>query len=266
MALFDVVGKALEVPVYALLGGKVRDEIVLSRSVFMDEPSRMADSATAFVEDGFTCVKVKVGRGSAQDWAAVSAVREAVGPDILLRVDANMAWPTPKDAIRAIRALEPAGLHSVEQPLPRGHTEALRLVREAVATPIMADESVWGPQDAWALLWAGAADLLNVYVAESGGLTNSSLIFRMAELAGVPCVVGAMPEPGIGTAAAVHLAAAMPNLGAPCDAAGAMYQVTDIVNERFVVSRGRTRPSPAAGLGVTLDEDAVHRYRRDRVP
>ncbi|MFN8590621.1 MAG: mandelate racemase/muconate lactonizing enzyme family protein [Thermomicrobiales bacterium] len=261
MALYDIVGKALNTPVYNLLGGNVRESVVLSRSISMGEPAAMAAEAQAAVADGFTCVKVKVGRPERDDAASVAAVRAAVGPEVTLRVDANMGWPTAKDAIRQIKAMEPYGIHSVEQPLPPGDLGALRLVRASVDTPIMVDESVWGPRDAWQILRAEAADLINIYVAESGGLTNSALIFRMAELAGVPCVIGAMPELGIGTAAGVHLGLAMTNLHDPCDACGVIYHDVDVIAERFTVRDGQIWPLPGPGLGVTLDRDALARYR-----
>jgi muconate cycloisomerase len=261
MALFDIAGKALNTPVYTLLGGRVRESVVLSRSLSMATPDEMAAEAREVVAEGFGCVKVKVGRPGKEDTEAVAAVREAIGPDILLRVDANMGWRTPKDAIRHIKAIEPYDIHSVEQPLPPLDVDALNLVRQAVDTPLMVDESVWGPRDAWDILRAGAADILNIYVAESGGLTNSSLIFRMAEVAGVPCVIGAMPELGIGTAAAVHLGVAMTNLRDPCDACGVIYHDVDVIRERFVVRDGRIWPPEGPGLGVTLDESQLDRYR-----
>ena len=261
MALFDLAGKIHGVPVYDLLGGKARDSIVLSHSVSMGDPADMAREARGYVADGFGCVKVKVGRQGAGDVEAITAVRDAIGPDVLLRVDANMGWWTPKDAIRMIKRMEPLGIHSVEQPLPPGDPAALRLVRESVDTPIMADESVWGPRQAWDLLQAGAVDMLNVYVSESGGLTNSALIFRMAELAGVPCVIGAMPELGIGTAAAVHLGIAMTNLHDPCDACGVIYQIVDVVKESFEVRNGRIWPPTSPGLGVTLDRERLAEFR-----
>jgi muconate cycloisomerase len=261
MALFDIAGKVLNTPVYNLLGGKSRESIILSRSISIDQPEVMAERAAQYVEQGFTCVKVKVGIDPDADARNVAAVRQAVGPATTLRIDANMGWRTPKDAIRAIRRLEPYHLHSVEQPIPLGDLDGLRLIRETVDVPIMVDESVWGPKDAFAILAAGAADLINVYVAESGGLTNSSLIFRMAETVGVPCVIGAMPELGIGTAAAVHLGIAMTNLNDPCDACGVIYHVVDVVNEQFDVRDGQIRPLDGPGLGVTLDWDGIERYR-----
>ena len=263
MALWDILGKSLDVPLWVLLGGRSREGAVLSRSIHMASPEEMAAQAKGLVADGYGCVKVKIGVGGpGADEAAVAAVREAVGPDVIVRVDANMGWRTPKDAIRSIRRLERYDLHSVEEPLPPGDVEALALVRRSVDTPIMADESVWGPRDAWNLLKAGAVDILNVYVAESGGLTNASLIFRMAETVGVPCVIGAMPELGIGTSAGVHLAVAMTNLHDPCDASGALYHSSpDVVKERFRVEGGVIHPLEGPGLGVTLDEDVLDGYR-----
>jgi muconate cycloisomerase len=261
MALFDIAGKTLNTPVYNLIGGKARESIVLSRSISIAAPEEMAASAASYVADGFTCVKVKVGRDVGTDARAVAAVREAIGSEVLLRVDANMGWRTAKDAIRAIKRIEPFNLHSVEQPTPPGCIEDLRLIRESVDVPIMVDESVWGPEDAWNVLRAGAADMINVYVAEAGGLIHSSFIFRLAELVGVPCLIGAMPELGIGTAAAVHLGVAMTNLHDPCDACGVIYHSTDVVAERFTVRDGQIWPLPGPGLGVTLDRAAVERYR-----
>lgn len=261
MALFDIAGKALNTPVYNLLGGRFRDSIVLSRSIGIDRPTEMAKQAARYVEEGFSCVKVKVGLDPDEDLRAVAEIRQAIGPDTLLRVDANMGWRTAKDAIRYIKRMEAYNLHSVEQPVPPGDLETLQLIRNSVDTPIMVDESVWGPRDAFDILRIGAADMLNVYVAESGGLTNASLIFRMAESVGIPCVIGAMPELGVGTAAAVHLGVAMSNLSDPCDACGVIYHTVDIANERFEVSAGRIWPPSGPGLGITLDRKALERYR-----
>jgi L-alanine-DL-glutamate epimerase-like enolase superfamily enzyme len=262
MALFDIVGKALSTPVFNLLGGKARESIVLSHSISMGTPVDMAAAASSYVREGFSCVKVKVGQADPlQDIEAIAAIREAIGPKTTLRIDANMAWRTPKDAIREIKRMEPYGLHSVEQPLPPGSMEDLRLVRESVDTPIMVDESVWGTKDAWDILHAGATDMINVYVAEAGGLTNAALIFRMAELTSAPCLIGAMPELGVGTAAAVHLGIAMANLADPCDACGVIYHSVDVIQEQFEIHDGRIWPPTGPGLGVTLDREALDRFR-----
>lgn len=261
MALLDITGKYLDTPVYTLLGGPVRDSVPLSRSIHMGPAGQMADMAREFVKAGYTCIKVKVGAGREVDLEAVAAIRHAIGSEPMLRVDANMGWHTAKDAIRNIKALEQFDLHSVEQPLPRGMLEEAKLVRWAVDTPIMLDESVWGPAEAWSALTSGAADILNIYVAESGGLTNAMLTSKMAHLVGTPCVVGAMPELGIGTAAAIHLAASMPPLPCPVDSCGSLYHDLDIIREEFDVQDGQIMPPRGPGLGVTLDEDALDRVR-----
>lgn len=261
MALFDLLGKVLNTPVYNLLGGKARDFIVLSHSIHMGSVEEMVELALRYKDEGFSCLKVKVGIDPEKDYQVVSAIRKAIGSELLLRVDANMGWRTAKEAIRNIKRLEEWDLHSVEQPLTSRDIEGLRLVKQSVDVPIMVDESVWGPDTAWHLLKNDVTDMMNIYVSESGGIINSSLIFRMAELVSVPCLIGAMPELGIGTAAAVHLGIAMTNLNDPCDACGSIYQVVDIIQEEFVVKDGKIWPPSGPGLGVTLDRERLVKYK-----
>lgn len=261
MALHDLAARAAGVPVHALLGGRTRDEIVLSRSIHMGSPEEMAERAAAAVAAGFRCVKVKVGRADrSDDLAAVRAVRRAIGADALLRVDANMAWPTSSEAAKAIEALAEFDLHSVEQPLPPHDLEGLRELRRTTSVPVMVDESVWGIDDAWKVVTTRAADLINVYVAEAGGLAPARDIFTVADLAGVRCVIGAMPELGIGTAASIHLAAAVPTLVDPCDASGTLYQVHDVISETFDYTGGVVGVPTTPGLGVTLDRDRLREF------
>lgn len=260
MALHDLVGKARGVPVHDLLGGRRRDEIVLSRSIATGATEVMASRARAATDAGFSCVKVKIGKDAVLDRDRVAAVRTAIGPDVALRVDANMAWPTVADAARQIARLEEFDLHSVEQPIAPGRPDDLRRLRDRTTVPIMADESVWSADDALALIRADAVDMLNVYVAESGGLRPSDTIFRLGELAGVGCTIGAMPELGIGTAASVHLGLAVPRLDIPADASGSMYHQHDVIAESFTFERGRVTALDGVGLGVSLDEQAVDRF------
>lgn len=261
MALHDLAAKIAGVPVHDLLGGRSRDEIILSHSIPTADPHRMADLAAAAVERGFGCVKVKIGKDSATDRERVRIVRQAIGDDTRLRVDANMAWPSVKAAAREIRRLSEFDLHSVEQPLPPGDAEQLAKLRWMVDVPIMADESVWSAREAMRHISADAVDMINVYVAEAGGLRPAESIFRISELAHVSCVIGAMPELGIGTAAAVHLGLAVPELGDYSDASGQMYHRHDVVHESFDFSDGRVTALPGPGLGVTIDPARVEAYR-----
>ena len=266
MALWDILGKALGAPVYTLLGGLVRERIPLSYSVPFGEPKAMAEYARERVGEGHRTIKVKVGNDPARDVEAVERVREAIGPDVRLRVDANMAWPTAKEAIRLIRAMERWDLELVEQPLPPRELDAMAEVRRAIGVPLMADESIRTPRDAMEVIRRGAADIANVYVTEAGGLLNASRIFTLCEAAGMPCMIGSMPEFGIGTAAQIHLGVAMPNLGPDSDTCGVLYHVEDLLTRPLRIEGGYAYPPEGPGLGVEVDLDVLERWRRNAPP
>jgi L-alanine-DL-glutamate epimerase-like enolase superfamily enzyme len=266
MALWDILGKALDTPVYTLLGGKVRERIPLSYSVPFGEPKAMAEYALERVREGHRTVKVKVGNAPDLDVEAVQRVREAIGPAVRLRVDANMAWSTAKEAIRLIRAMEPWDLELVEQPLPPRELDAMAEVRRAIGVPLMVDESIRTPRDAMEVIRRGAADIANVYVTEAGGLLNASRIFTLCETAGMPCMIGSMPEFGIGTAAQIHLGVAMTNLGPDSDTCGVLYHAEDLLARPLHIEAGWAYPPEGPGLGVEIDMDVLERWRRNAPP
>ena len=259
MALWDIVGKALNVPVYQLFGGMTRDRIPLSYSVPFGEPEEMAEFAREKSAQGFRTIKVKVGQGVEQDVAAVRLVREAVGYDRRVRVDANMAWRSPKAAISIIRAMEPYRPELIEQPLPRRELDGLAEIRRQVSVPIMADESVWNPRDAMEVIRRGAADVINVYVAESGGIQNAAKIFAMCDQANVQTMIGSMPELGVGTAAQIHLGIAMNNLCLDSDTCGVLYHAEDVLLTPLRFKNGYAFPPDGPGLGVEVDKAVVER-------
>jgi muconate cycloisomerase len=261
MALWDIIGKALRAPIYQLLGGKVRDSIPLSYSIPFGKPEEMAKFAAERVSEGFRTVKVKVGQSVEHDLEAVSAVREAIGKNRRLRVDANMAWKTAKEAIAMIRQLERYELELVEQPVPSHALDALAEVRRNVDVPIMADESVWNTRDAMEVIRRSAADIMNVYVTEAGGIQPASQIFSLGELAGIPCMIGSMPEFGIGTAAQMHLGVAMRNLGPDSDTCGSLYHEDDLLTVPLRFENGRAFPPEGPGLGVEVNMDTVEEWR-----
>ena len=261
MALYDLLGKLLGVPVYVLLGGMVRERIPLSRSITFGTPEQMAAAAKGFASEGFGTVKVKVGQSFDIDVAAVASVRAAVGDKVKVRVDANMAWRSAKEAAQIIRAMAPSRPELIEQPLKPRELDALAELRLLVDVPIMADESVWNPRDALEAIRRKAVDIVNVYVAEAGGLMAATRIFQMCETAGIPCMIGAMPELGLGTAAQIHLGVAMTNLGLDSDACGVVYQTADLLKTPLRIERGFAYPPTAPGLGVEIDMAAVEKHR-----
>jgi muconate cycloisomerase len=254
MALYDIAGKALGTPVYNLLGGRVREGAPLSMSIHIAPIEEMIAQAKEVIGRGFKGVKIKVGIDEKHDIEATAAIRQALGPDATIRVDANMGWRSRRQALSMIEALEPHRIHSVEQPLPADRIEDLAWLRDASPIPIMVDESVWGPDDAQRVIDARAADIINVYVSEAGGLREAARIFAMAEVAGIACTIGSMPELGIGTAAQMHLAAAMPELLGPADVCGVLYNAESLILETLPIKDGLAGVPSGPGLGVTLDE------------
>jgi muconate cycloisomerase len=253
MALYDIAGKALGTPVYNLLGGRVRETVPLSMSIHIATIEEMVAQAKEVVRRGFKGVKIKVGIDAKHDLDATAAIRASVGPEVTIRVDANMGWNSRRQALSIIERLAQHDIHSVEQPLPADRIEDLAWLRAASPIPIMADESVWGPDDAQRVIDARAADIINVYVSEAGGLRNASRIFAMAEVAGIACTIGSMPELGIGTAAQMHLAIAMPELLGPSDVCGVLYNAETLILETLPISDGMAGVPAGPGLGVTLD-------------
>lgn len=206
IALHDLFGKLHGVPLHRLFGGR-RPRIESDLTISVNSPEEMARDAREAVGRGFRILKSKVGKDPALDIARIRAVREAVGPDVVLRLDANQGW-TPREAIAIMRTLEEAklGIELVEQPVAAHDLEGLREVRRAIATPVMADESVFSGFDAERLIALGAADFLNIKLMKSGGLRGALRICALAELHGLPCFMGCMMESRLAVTAAAHLA------------------------------------------------------------
>jgi muconate cycloisomerase len=263
IALWDIAGKAAGVPVHQLLGGSVRDSVRTKYSVSGLEPSKAAALAAWAVEQGFTAMKVKVGIDLANDVERVRGVREAIGPDVLLGVDANGGW-SPSEAVQALPRLEDLGVAFVEQPVPAGDARWLARVRQAAHVPVVADESVSTAHDALDLVAHDAADVFSVYVGMGGGIAEAAAVATVAQAGKLACTVGSNLELGIAQAAMIHLAMAHPAIRpevVPCDIISRFFYQEDIVCEPLPVEAGIARRIDKPGLGVELDPAKVARYR-----
>jgi L-alanine-DL-glutamate epimerase-like enolase superfamily enzyme len=263
MALWDIVGKTKDLPLYRVLGGPLREFVPTKWSVSGVEPEQAAGIAAWAVEQGFRAMKVKVGLDPDQDVARVRAVREAVGPDVRIGVDANGGW-TPAVAVETIQRLYEYDIYFAEQPVAPGDPEEMAEVRRQIRIPVMADESVYTAQDAAVLARAGAADLFSIYVGKSGGIGPAQEIATVAKAAGLACTVGSNLELGVGSAAMIHLAMATPGIAAedfPCDIIGPLYYEAELLSEPLRISGGQAHPPHGPGLGVELNEKAIARFR-----
>jgi L-alanine-DL-glutamate epimerase-like enolase superfamily enzyme len=267
MALWDIAGKAAGQPVYQLLGGKVRDFVPTKWSVSGLDPERAAGIARWAAEQGFKAMKVKVGIEPEGDVARVKAVRQAIGPEVKLGVDANGGW-SPEIAVRTIERLYEHGIYFAEQPVAPEEAAGMAEVRRKIRVPVIADESIYTLQDAKMLALLGAADVFSIYVGKAGGIGPARRIAQFAESAGLKCTVGSNLELGVGSAAMVHLAMSARGVAAeefPCDIIGPFYYEDDIVREPLPIKPGEARPNERPGLGVELDDEKVERYRSRQV-
>ena len=265
MALWDLLGKSLNKPVYELLGGKVREFVQIKWSVSGSEPEKAATIARGAIARGFTAMKVKVGLGPDNDVARVRAVREAIGPNIKLGVDANGGWPTADVAVATIRRIyDVARIAFAEQPVPAGDHEEMAAVRRQVDVPVIADESLYVLADARALVRTKACDIFSVYIGKAGGIGPAKQIADFALSQGIKCTIGSNLELGIGSAAMLQLGIAHRGIAPddyPCDIIGPFYYEDDILHEPLELKNGRAVPSNRPGLGVALDDAKVEKHR-----
>ncbi|HEX6971135.1 MAG TPA: enolase C-terminal domain-like protein, partial [Limnochordia bacterium] len=263
IAAHDLAAKTLGLPVHRLLGGAVRRRVPLAWAVGLGSTEEMVREAQQYVARGFRTIKLKIGRDPRQDLQNVAAVREAIGPEIALRVDANQGY-TVDVAIPTLRRMEAYDLQLIEQPVPRWDLSGMAKIAAALDTPILADEAVFDAHDAWRVIREQAADLINIKIMKPGGLYPSKQVAAVAAAAGVPCLVGSMIEMGPGTAAGLHFAASTPNVLYPSELIGPVMLAGDVICEdRFAPSAvpGYLEVSDEPGLGVSL-LDETHPYRR----
>jgi muconate cycloisomerase len=258
-ALLDLQGKLLGVPLYKLLGGRDAAPAGGDRGIRLKfvvgavEPDLAAERARRMVNRGWTAIKVKVGSHRPRaDVERLRAVREAVGPGVLLTVDGNGGY-TVEEAVWAAKRFEALDVALFEQPTRRGDHAAMAAVRGRSGVPVMADESVFSPQDAFEILKAGAADVLSVYPGKHGGVRAALAVVRLAEAAGVPCTIGSNLEREPATAAMAHLGLAAPNIDCerfPGDLSGPLYFEEPLCPKSLRYAADRLFVPDGPGLGV----------------
>jgi len=270
-ALYDVVGKALHVPAYQLLGGLFRDRIPIAHSLGLMEMEKAVEEALQAKVEGVKTIKLKGGVEHKRDVELVKQIRRAVGPDLSICVDANQGYPSAKVAVKIIREMEEYNLLYLEQPV-EGIDQMAEVARR-VDTPIMADESAWTAQDVIEIIGKKAADVISIYTTKPGGMFKAKKVAAVAEAAGLKCNVNGSVETGVGNAANIHLAASTgvvtygcvvpvstPREKATGGIAGVYYQ-DDIITEAFDYADGDVIVSSKPGLGIELDEDKIKHYR-----
>lgn len=208
MALFDIVGKHVELPLWKWLGGD-RDRIATSVTIGILPEAETIAAAQSWIGQGFTILKLKGGRDVESDIARVRRVRETVGPDVELRFDANQGYSVA-NALHFARQTQSARVAFLEQPTLAEQPELLGQVRAARLIPVMADESLHGPESAFQLAQREQVDMFNVKLMKSGGIAAATRIEAIARAANLPIMIGCMDESALGIAAGLHFALSSP--------------------------------------------------------
>ncbi|WP_250630399.1 mandelate racemase/muconate lactonizing enzyme family protein [Rhodoflexus caldus] len=211
MALYDWLGKKCQQPLYKLLGGANDRTLSTDMTVGIASPEEMAATALKFKQEGFPAIKLKLGTGVAEDVARVRAVREVIGYDIPIRIDANQGW-NATTAVQTLQQLAAFQIQFCEEPISRGQVHYLPHVRQNSPIPIMADESLFDSHDAFRLAAADACDYFNIKLSKSGGIYEALRIVAIADAAGKQSQIGCMSETRLALTAFAHLALARKNI------------------------------------------------------
>jgi len=253
MALYDLLAKKANLPLYKLLGGSNSREVYTDMTISIGSPEKMASDALRFKDDGFPAIKLKLGTTTVSDVARVKSIRDAVGMDYPIRIDANQGWD-PVTAIKTLNELDKYNIEHCEEPIPHWNNRELVRVRENSPISIMADESVFDHHDAFRLASMGACDYFNIKFSKSGGINNALKIVAIAESAGIKCQVGCMSESRYALTALMHLVAARNNVVHFDIDSSLMLAEDPVVGGIEYKGSGKWELGDTPGIGASFDD------------
>src|SRR5438874_6726576 len=260
MAMWDLIGKATQMPLYQLLGGAVRSKKIELAACMGIRPYDEAKAiARQYLDMGFTTMKTKAGRRAEEDLEMVRGIRDGVGDRLKLRIDPNQGY-APEVAFPLARDLEKYQLEYFEQPMPQGLIGEAARLRRRTKTPIALNESVTTPEVVLQILQLNAADVLLPDTYQCSGILGVKKVAALCEAAGVPCVFHCAHDLGLKTAAMLHVVASSPGFTLANDCT--YYGLEDdIITPLHRIDRGHMDVPEGPGLGVTVDEKKVAKYR-----
>ncbi len=251
IALFDLRAQSLRLPLYQLLGGgmpKLKTDITIS----LNETQTMVNDSLSAVKQGFDALKIKLGATVWQnDVDSVIAIFKAVGPTVKMRLDANQAWG-PKQSVQILRAIEQANIpiEFVEQPVKANDIAGMRYVTQNTLIPVLADEAVFTAQDAAIILSTQSADLINIKLMKTGGISQAIEIANLTRRANRQCMIGCMLEGAISVSAAAHFAVAFQDVVTLIDLDGPLLCNGSAIRGGMEMNGPHIELSDAPGLGI----------------
>ena len=264
-ALYDNQAKRLGVPLSELFGGRVRDSLPIAWTLASGDTAKdIAEAERVLDLRRHNIFKLKIGLRSVKDDVAhVAAIQRAVGDRASVRIDANQAWSVT-EALEGCRMLADAGIDMVEQPIAAHDKVGLRRLTQANIIPIMADEALHGPVDAFTVASTQAADIFAVKINQSGGLRGAAQVAAIADAAGIALYGGTMLEGAVGTMASAQLFATFAEMSWGTELFGPLLLTEEILREPLMYRDFALEIPRRPGLGIDIDEDKLARMRRDR--
>jgi len=255
-ALLDAAGRTWDMPVTGLIGPKLRTSLEYSAVIPLMSPESMRHLLQLVKMNSMRFVKLKV--GTDDDLANLRLIREELGDNVDIRVDANSAW-TPSEAIARLKEMQPYGISAVEQPVAKTDFAGLKQVSEAIRIPVIADESLCNEDDARGLIDLKACHIFNIRLSKCGGLGTATRISRMAEAAGIVCQLGChVGETSILSAAGRQFALTVPHLSYVEGSFSPYLLVRDVVSQPVVFGGGGMAGElPGPGLGIDVLPSAL---------
>jgi L-alanine-DL-glutamate epimerase-like enolase superfamily enzyme len=264
IAVYDIASQHAGKPLYAFLGGKKDKTLVTDYTVSLGNTEKMVSDAIKIKAEGFRIIKVKLGESGEKDVNRIRLIREAVGNEIQIRIDANQAW-SPKQAINILNDLGQYDIQHCEEPIARWNYMELGSVRAQSPIPVMADESCCDHHDALRLINLEACDSFNVKLGKSGGIYKACKIISLAEDAGLSMQVGGFLESRLGFTASAHVALTSPNIVYFDFDTPLMFNEDPVTGGITYEAGGVVQVPDVPGLGATVDEDYLRSLKNIKI-
>lgn len=261
IALYDIASQYSNLPLYKFLGGAKNKTIITDYTVSIGKPEKMAADALKIKKEGYPAIKIKLGKNGETDVKRIKAIREVVGNDIPLRIDANQGWDI-EEAITTLKALSVFGIQHCEEPIPRWAFMHLPEVKRQSPIPIMSDESCGDDHDAERLIQLKACDYLNIKLGKSGGLFKALRIVKLAEAANIHLQVGAFMESRLAMTAFAHFSLCSPLIEHFDFDTSLMFSEDPVSGGIIYQPNGVIKVPDTPGLGATINKEWLDKMEK----